>query len=485
MATDTGRRPIVPGSRDWLTRIVSAALVIAVGVFLGLQYIEPDKRALAVLAAAVIFGIAWRLDTVTGLGLMMLAIPYPRGTIFGSTNFAFILLLALIWLLRVSQRMSPAPVRTPVDAAIGGLALAYIISFYNIADATALGFALQNTELFFVCLLLFYMLTSNIRTVEDLKRLQMFQAVSIGTILLLALFELNHPGGVFIPGWIEFRGTAGNDFNTRNVRVGGPFFDFELLSEFCALSSLLLWFLAVRATSVGRRVAFSALLLFDLFVLFTTITRGAFVSLGVGLVYLVFRMRRRVRLVPLAVGVASIGATGLFLNYFVSHFTRSGDIMARFHETHFVGLVPDSRVQPWRDGWARMLQHPWIGHGPYYSMQTGTHIWYWPHNGYLLLGNFVGLIGLVFFFMLLYQLLRLSSACSDDLRDPNYARAFLLIAHVQMVVFIVDQMKIDFLRNPIYLFEVWVMFAMLVAASRLARIESSMVPVTKPLRAAA
>jgi O-antigen ligase len=485
MAIDAGRRPTVPGARDWLSRIVSAVVVVVVGVVLGLQYIAPDRRSLAVLAAAVIFGIAWRLDTITGLGLMVLAIPYPRGTVFGSTNLAFILLLALIWLLRVSQRMSPPPVRTPVDVPIAGVALAYLISFYNITDPVSLGYALQNTELFFVCLLLFYMLTSNIRTVEDLKRIQNFQAISIATILLLALFELNHPGGVFIPGWIEFRGTVGTELNTKNVRVGGPFFDFEMLSEFCALSSLLLWFLVMRATTVARRVAFSALLLFDVFVLFTTVTRGAFISLGLGLVYLVFRMRRRVQLVPLAIAVVSLIATGLFLNFFVTHFTRSGDIMARFHETHFVGLVPDSRVQAWKDGWDRFLLHPWIGYGPYYSSQTGAHFWYWPHNGYLFLGNYVGLLGLSFFFALLFLLLKLSSDCSDNVRDPNYARAFLLIAHVQMVVFMVDQTKIDFLRNPTYMFEVWIMFAILIAASRLARAESTMVPVPQPLPAAA
>ena len=485
MATEAGRRPTAPGSSDWLSRIVSGVLVIAVGVFLGLQYIAPDKRALAVLAAAVIFGIAWRLDTVTGLGLLVLAIPYPRGTVFGSTSFAFILLLALIWLLRVTQRMSPPPVRTPVDVPVAGLALAYVISFYNIADLESFNYALQNAELFFVCLLLFYMLTSNIRTVEDLKRIQTFQAISIATILLLALFELNHPGGVFIPGWIEFTQTTGSEFNTRNVRVGGPFFDYEMLSEFCALSSLLLWFLVMRSTTLARRVLLSALLLFDVFVLFTTVTRGAFVSLGLGILYLVYRMRRRVQVVPLVIATVTIGASALLLNYFVSHFTRSGDIMARFQETKFVGLVPDSRVQAWQDGWDRFLEHPLIGHGPYYSAQTGAHFWLWPHNGYLFLGNYVGAIGLGFFLVLLFLLLRLSNQCSDDMRDPNYARAFLLIAHVQMVVFMVDQMKIDFLRNPTYMFEVWIMFAMLVAASRLARIEASTLPDSQPLRAAA
>ena len=38
-------------------------------------------------------GVAWRLDIVSGVGVMILALPFPRGTTFGSTNFALILLL--------------------------------------------------------------------------------------------------------------------------------------------------------------------------------------------------------------------------------------------------------------------------------------------------------------------------------------------------------------------------------------------------------
>jgi len=55
---------------------------------------------IAVLAAAVMFGITWRIDLVSGIGVLVLALPYPRGTVFGSTNLALVLLLVVIWLLR-------------------------------------------------------------------------------------------------------------------------------------------------------------------------------------------------------------------------------------------------------------------------------------------------------------------------------------------------------------------------------------------------
>jgi O-antigen ligase len=459
--------------------------VVALGVLIGIQYMAPDKRMLGVAAAAVIFGVAWRLDMVTGLGVLLMVLPYPRGTVFGNTNFALVLLLLLIWLVRVAQRVNPAPRSTPVDGPIAGLVLAYAVSFYNIGDAVSLNFALQNTELFVVCLLLFYMLVSNIRTQADLERVQMFQVISLSTIVLLAIYELNHPGTVLIPGWIDFKGTTGSDFNTRNVRVGGPFFDFELLSEFSAMSAVLVLFLLLRARTTNRRVALSVLLLLDVFVLFATVTRGAIISLSVGVLYLLFRIRRRLRVVPLVVGAGGLAALAFGMNFYVAHFTRSGDVVARLHETSFVGVVPESRVGAWRDGWERFLEHPLIGHGPYYSSRTGTHTWLWPHCLYLYIANLVGVIGLGFFLTLLGRMLWISRRSSDDLRDPNYAKAFLLVAHLQLFIFMVDQIKIEYLRNPTYQFEIWVMFAILIATYRLAHPDSARQATWQPVRAAA
>ncbi|HTM57707.1 MAG TPA: O-antigen ligase family protein [Candidatus Udaeobacter sp.] len=468
MALSIGARPLPRPLRVLGGRLLGALLIIGIGVLIGVQYMAPDKRVLAVMAAVIIAGIAWRLDTLTGLGLLILAIPYPRGTVFGSTNFAFILLLVLIWSLRVTQRLAPRPRGTPVDFAIAGFVAANIVSFYNVVDARTLGLALQNTILFAACLVVFYMIVSNVRTNADLARLHVFQAISIATICLLAVFELNHPGGSFIPGWIEFRNTVGTEFNTRNVRVGGPFFDFELLSEFTALSSLLLTFMILRTRSTYRRVALGLVLLLDIFVLFAAVTRGGIIALTVALAYLLYRVRRRVRIVPLTMIGASVAALAWIMNFYVSHFTRSGNVAARFGETHFIGLVPDDRLLAWKDGWNRFLEHPLIGHGPYYSIRTGTHVWYWPHNGYLYVANLFGLFGLTFYLVLLVLLLRLSSRGGDDLRDPSYSRAFLPIASAQIVLFVVDQVKIDYLRNPIYPFEVWIMCAMLVSAYQIA-----------------
>jgi O-antigen ligase len=304
-------------------------------------------------------------------------------------------------------------------------------------------------------------------------------------IMLLAIYELNHPGAVLIPGWIQFTATVGTELNARNVRVGGPFFDFELLSEFCAINSLLLWFLVVRAKNPYRRAALIIVLLLDIFVLFATITRGSIISLAIGILYLAFRARRQLKVVPLAIGSAALASAGIAMNYYVGAFTRSGSVGERFQTTRFIGLVPEDRLVVWTDSWNRFLAHPIIGYGPYYAPQIGTHFTSWPHDIFLHIANLVGLFGLTFFVMILYQLFRLSHEGEIHLHDPSHSRAFLPIAHTMFVVFLIDEIKIDYVRNGIYQFEVWIMFAMLVSTYQLATRRPAVQAATAPSARAA
>lgn len=454
---------------DWIGRIVAALVVVAVAVVLGTQYIDPNKRVLATLAGLTVFGIAWRLDMVSGLGLLVLTLPYPRGTVFGSTNVAFILLLLVIWLLRVSQGHAPAPRRTVLDVGIVGLIVAYIVSFYNLKNAVYVNFALQNLQLFLACVMLFYLVVNSVRTERDLKRVHAFQVFSIFTVCLIGLYELNHPGGALVPGWITFSNTLGNEFNTHNVRIGGPFFDYELFCEYCALSLLFVGFMWTRSRTAVRRVFFVGLGLLVLFMMFATITRGGFLALAAGILYLMWIQRRRLRLIPIVVGASLLGVVVYGMDWFVTNYTRSGNVMARFGQTKFEGVVPVARAEVWTEAWNRMLEHPIIGHGPYYPTQEGVHMLYWPHNVYLYFGNLVGFVGLAFFLLILWKLWTASRSSGREAAPGSYTRAFLVLANVQLLVFMVDQIKIDYLRNWIYQFQVWFMFAMLVAGSRIAR----------------
>jgi hypothetical protein len=461
---------------DWLSRLVGLGLLIAVSVVVGTQIVAPDKRTISVIVALVMFGIAWRIDLVSGLGVLIIAMAYPRGTVFGSTNVVLILFITVIWLLRVSLRRTAPPRGSLVDGPLLALLLAFAVSFYNVEPAVRPR-AFEAYGQLAACVALFYMIVNNVRTNAQLERLHVFQAISVGIIGLLGLYELINPTAVVIPGWIEFyHGPRSEAINMHNLRVGGPFTDFELFSEYCALNLLLMLLLAVRAQRLARRVVFSALAGLMWLMMFATVTRGGLLSLALGFVYLGWVLRQRLDWVRVAVTSVLLVVSFVVMNFVVSHLTQAGDLMARFMDKQSVTFqngMPVARAPIWSQAFERMMQHPIIGHGPVYTLEHGLSYWYWPHNGYLFIGNLVGFVGLGFFLWMMVRLWMISRPMVHDLRDANYARAFLIIGHVQLFVFLVDQTKIDFMRNVIYPFQVWLMFANIAAARRIAESQAS------------
>ncbi len=464
----------VGAASRWVDRAVSALFVLGLGVLLGYQYMSPDKRVLSVLVGLVVAGIAWRLEIVAGIGVMLMAMPWPKGTVFGSTNLALILLLLVIFLLRVGQRELPFPRRSPIDMPILALVIATLISFYNVSPENMSG-ALANFELFLGTVLMFVVVVNSIQTERDLERVHQYQVWALVPMTLISFWELAHPGKAIVPGWIDFTTTGGKVFNTRDVRIGGPFHDYELLADFCGLNLLFLTFLLSRARSTIARTFYGALLGATVFLLFSTVTRGPLVSLAAALLYLLWAMRRRLRVVPTTIVLAAVAAAGVAANFVVANFTRSGNLFTRLSQTEFQGLAPDTRAYAWQNAWQHFLIHPIIGWGPFYSASRGLYTWFWPHNLYLYIANTIGVIGFGVFAWMLWKLFALTRPTVDMPNEGGYAEGYMLLARAQLVFFLVDQFKIEYLRNPTYQYQVWMMFALWVAGDRLRRRQTAAV----------
>jgi hypothetical protein len=454
---------------DWVSRVALALIIGGLGVVLGLQYWNPNSRAIPVVGAVLMFGIAWRLDMVAAISLLVLLLPYPKGTVFGSTNLASVLLVFIIWLLRVSLRMSPPARSSPVAPPIFLMLLWYILSFYNVETPLALQRGLQNFALFIACVLFYFLIVNSIRTQRDLERLHAAQLISAFTVFLVAALESRMAGRVFIPGLIDFSGTVGTEFFTRDVRVGASFRDYELLSEYCGIVFLLVCFMWLRAHSQTRRWVLGLFAVFNLYTMFTTVTRGVIVSLAIAVPYLLFTIRRRLNPVRFMSGALLVTVLFLVMNQLVATYTNSGDMFKRMAETRVVhGIVPEARAEPWLNAWERALVHPILGHGPYYDLTYGFGR-FWPHNLYLFVANVIGFPGLLFFLLLLFGLVRILRPVVDDLRHASYADAYLVVARTQLLLFMLNELKIDYLRNPIYIFQVWMWFGTWTAAYLISR----------------
>jgi hypothetical protein len=453
-----------PWREDPIGRALGLVMIGIFGVLLGVEYWSPNKRVIPVVVALLVFGVAWRLSMMAAINMLVFLIPYPKGTVFGSTNLAFIMIVFVIWLLRLSLRMSAPARSSPIDLPVFGLLLWYILSFYNVRSEFALERGLQNFELFVACLVMYYLIINSIRTQRDLERLHMAQLATAFGIFVIAVWEAHNPGKVLIPGLLDFSSTVGNDFNTRDVRVGSSFRDYELLSEYCGIVLLLSAFQFLRARSQTRRALLGLFVLFNLYTMFTTVTRGVVVALLIALPYLFYVIRRRLNPVKFMTAVTLILVLAIAMNFMVAQFTNSGDMFARLGSTKVVhGIVPEAREAPWGNAFKRSLVHPILGQGPYYDEMPGYEYW-WPHNVYLYFANLVGFPGLGFFLMILAGLFMLLRPVVDDLNHESYSDAYLLIARTQLILFMFNELKIDYLRNDIYQFQIWQLFGTWTAA---------------------
>ncbi len=452
-------------------RTFTFAAILAAAILAGMQFLEPDARVLQLFAGGIIVLLAFRFSSIDGLMLAALFLPFPKGTSYGNTNVAFILLIFIVWLFRVSTRRIEPPGRTPLDVPILGLVMAYCISFYNVQPqyfSVAWGLFMG----FLTYLLIYYMVVAIVRSTADVKKLFLVQTISCVMVCLFALYEQRHPGATLIPGWISFAGTVGGQGS--GVRVGSTFLDYELFGEYCALNLFLQMFLFTRAATQSRRFAIAGIMGLTLFCLFSTVTRGALLSFSVGAVYLMWLSRTRLNFVRLVMVFALAIPLILGADYIVANFTNGDSVLERLSGTEMKGVVPETRSEVWAQSFESVLKEPWIGHGPYMAPRIGVHAQYWPHNVYIFYAYIVGVFGLAFFLWFLWSLWKTSRPLAPSLGSGTYIEGATLLTRVMLFTFIIDQIKIDYLRNGTYSFFVWFLFGLVFAIGRVARREAGL-----------
>lgn len=471
------------GLPAWLRYTLIGGLILVTSLMLAHMIVSPDVRTVQVLLAGVLLVAALKVSSFTTLLFIALAIPTYKPTTYGGTTLAFVLVLFILWMVRLSLKLEKNAGRSPIDIPVAAFLFAYLLSFSQIEHAEGVREGVFNFFTLITQVCVAYMTLQLTRTVKQLRTLVGALVVMAVLIDLTAVFELAFPGRALIPGWLnlgaEWAGEyARKGMEIKGLRVAGVFFDYELLAEFCALSMLIFWFLFTRARSTLHRVGAAALLALNTFVLFSTVTRGAIVSLTVAGLYLMWVQRRLIRLRAFAIGLVIVFASGWFILDYVAHHTHSGNILERFEKTEFKGAVPETRVGVWKQAWERILQKPVFGHGPYYAVQVvGVERILWPHNNYLFLWHMIGIVGLGIFLWLLWTLWQLTRGHASSLDDPDFARAWVLTLRAMLLLFVIDQIKIEYVRNPVYPYWVWLFFGLIVASSRIVAEEG---PVAEP-----
>lgn len=464
-AGESGGRKRLPGMLTSL-KIRTIVFVIAAGVFFGNLIYKPNKRVIESIVGILLVYVLWNFSTTAALWMLIVIYPFPFGISIGTSTFILIIITFIIFLIRVSTGMSKFRTDRYFNLPLGLMVISYIISFYNFEpSAWATQYAFIHTTHSFGMILLFYMIVNFIDDEEKLQKTVKFSMITIFLVLAFVLLEMRYPNKIIIPGWIYTTRKVG--FVLKGIRMGGPFQDYELLAEFLSMNAPIIFFLVIRSKRLLTRSLYMGLLIADLFMLFTTITRGAFISLMIALVFMAFICRKDLNFVRLVIVSTAFIAIMWSLEAFVSRYTIAGSLFDRISTTYFErGVIPDSRVYAWTLAVERGMEHPFIGHSPGWDFTKRIDVEMYPHNAYLFYFNITGFFGLFAFLFLLYRLVKATFlGIHSSLINSPFSEAFMKILQVSLLIFVIDQYKIEFLRNETYMFYVWFFFG-LIAATR-------------------
>ncbi len=444
------------------------ALVTLFAVLLGTQIYSPNPRVVKLSIALILFWMTMRSRLPNVVAVLAFILPFSASTALGPTSATAILLVFLIWMARVATGSSKATWNTPASLAILFLILMHVVSFYNIPSGIILKAGLKNFNILVASVLLLYLILNFVEDEEGLRRLVWASSLSCGVIIALSLVELYFPSARLIP-WFTLSGSPPNRGTFSERWVQGPFRDGELLGEYMAISVPIQAFMFSRARSMPVRAFWGLLIMGALITALATMHRAPLLAMCIGILYAIFLFRKRMKphtlMTLLLLGALTVGT----VEFVMANFTPTGSVFRRIERTQFYGVVPDSRRMPWKQAWERSMEHPWIGHGPHYDITYTVGKLYSPHNSYLYYFYTIGAIGAGIFIWFLVTLIRMSVRyMSPRTGVHSFSTDLLAIIHVQLVVFALDAIKINFQRNAMYFFLIWLVFGMCAACYRVA-----------------
>jgi O-antigen ligase len=248
-------------------------------------------------------------------------------------------------------------------------------------------------------------------------------------------------------------------------RMAGVVGGHDSLADVCVLMFPLVLFRFYRARTMTRRLLYVTTLGLAVFALIATANRGGLIGLAFCLAYLTVLTLREFNVVRYGViGICLLVLMPAF-DYYISTFRGGDSMFRRVMETKIESnLVPDTRVEVWRIAWEAYTQHIFVGHGLYFDYRVIPQ----PHNGFLWALITTGLLGTIPFVWILLKLVWATGRrLRGNMERGDFASGLLTVFHVQIVTFILVQLRTDYQRSPTYLYLVWILFGLALVAMRI------------------
>ena len=249
------------------------------------------------------------------------------------------------------------------------------------------------------------------------------------------------------------RYVEGTRTRVEGGRIQGPFNSLGTTAGYFVIQCTLLFY-SILNTNNYRKLTF-ILLFCNVALLLATGNRGGFLSFLLSGFLYAYVFRKKIGMQKTIIFLISFFLILISSSYIMIKYTDYNVVYKRLLGTQMEGIVPDTR-----SGWTfvveKIFEKPVLGHGPRlvtrgeYKEQVKWpkgEIGFWPHNLYLYILYTTGLIGFAAYCLLGFAYLRtLSKLRLRFNENDNFLSGLPVLGIIIFIVFLFDQMKIEFLR---------------------------------------
>lgn len=461
-----GLRNGLGSDRTW--RMLVTIVLGVIGAYLVTNVvIDTSKRNVEILAGIIFLGFVLIAHPYKALLFTIAILFFPASTTVGTTSTLLIFAVGGLVMMKSRLLHIPSPfVNKSADMAIAGFVVTMFLSLYmqDFGEPKAVTKLITG---FVSAIVLYYLIIQLVDT--KLKFFKVVQLLEFMAILMgvLAILQALWPQKHFLPEFFAFSKDVAtlDEIRAGEVRACATFSGFEIFAEFCVVSIVLQYFLFRRARSLNGKLFWLAGVAIMLMALFGTGTRAGIIVLGFGLIYAIVASGLAIPRKELL----RVAFVGLALFYLILPFI-GGYTSMMFSRLSSLG-TKDSSVQSrevvMQQALAAIPRSPFLGHGIYTPPGTfrggvSQNI----HSLYVTLAYKMGIPNLIMFLWLMWILFRTSWRRSQDRNVPRDLREFMFALNIVLVMFMLDEVKIEFVRSAQSMHVVFLYFGLIMSLNR-------------------
>ncbi len=310
---------------------------------------------------------------------------------------------------------------------------------------------------------LFIIIVSGLKSADDARNAVNIIIIAYLISSVASIVELVDPGNLYIVKY--FSHMSKESFENRGMRVSGTFSgEYELYSEYSAIMVIFLIYLTMSSRHLIDKAFYSLCCAYSFFMVIMTKTRGGLIALGAAVMYLItIHLSRRLKTIPIGFMCVLAGLIGM--SYIVSTKFTNYDLFSQSIKvtSNIRNGKLDTRAELWGLSGTIASNYPYVffGTGSPHLSSISKRYHTFPHNLILALLLWVGYFGLFWYLVFIVYVYR--SPRHVVMNDVGLLRIF---AKTFIVLFMVDELVIEFIRQASNQNVIWSLFGLAYLVNR-------------------